>query len=163
MFGIDFDHLVKSTLPADKKTSFNVKLHIWWLLFASRMHDSAAKFGELQFQRATTTAQIGSLVQTLNDLFDPSVSIYIEDVEWIDDVYVYLDLEPYQEVAIYTDGENVAPEDEVYIYSDAEVNPIQYIIYVPGELFFPAFLEQIRAQADQHGLAGKYYTIQIIP
>jgi hypothetical protein len=77
MFGIDFDHLVKSTLPADKKTSFNVNLHLWWLLFAKRLHDSASKFGDVQFQRATTTAQIGSLVQTLNDLFSPSVSIYM--------------------------------------------------------------------------------------
>jgi hypothetical protein len=78
-------------------------------------------------------------------------------------MYVYLDLEPYQDVAVYTDGEAVASEDEVYLYADSEVNPIQYIIYVPAELFFPAFLEQIRAQADQHGFAGKYYTIQIIP
>jgi hypothetical protein len=161
MFGIDFDHIIKSNLPSDNKTLFNIKLHRWWLHFASQLHDAASKFGDVQFQRATTTAQIGSLVQTLNELFTPSVSIYIEDVEWIDDVYVYLDLEPYNEVSIYTDGEVAA--DEVYLYSDAEVNPAQYIIYVPAELFFPAILEQIRAQADQHGLAGKYYTIQIQP
>lgn len=163
MFDINFNHLVDSQLPADKRTAFNLKLHLWWLRMVDKLHDSARKFGLTQFQRATTTAQIGSLVQTLNDIFNPSVSIYITDVEWLDDPYVYLDAEPYQDVTLYLDAEIIAEDQEVFLWTDIEANPTQFIIWIPADLWFPEIIEQIRAVAEQHVLAGKYFTIQQIP
>lgn len=162
MYDINYDHLIESQLPDDRRTPFWAALQKWWLSWAIILHTRARKFGKYQYQRATTTTQIGSMVATLNDIFN-TTEIYITDVEWIDDVYVYLDLEPYNDVILYLDSETIDPEDEVYLYSDAEVNPTQFIVWIPASLNVPGVLTQIASQVDQHCLFGKSYTIQVIP
>lgn len=163
MFDINFSQLVKHNLPADKRTVFFLKLQLWWLSWVSILHDRARKFGNSQYLRGTTTTQIGSMVATLNELFDDTNSIYITDVEWIDDIYVYLDLEPYADVILYLDSEDIDPEDEVYLYTDAEVNASQFIVWIPAALNTPQMLQQLANQIDFFCLAGKSYTIQVIP
>lgn len=164
MFGINFTHLIKNQLPYGKRTPFNVALHEWWLHFVKSLHEYARAEGDRHYEYATTTTQIGSLVQILNAHFDSTDnSIYITDVDWIDDIWVFLEQEPYEDVTIYLDSETIDPSAEVYLYLDAEMNPYQFIVWIPASLNTPAMLEQITALVNQHCLAGKSFIIQIIP
>lgn len=165
MFTIDFIHTITCNLPEAQRSQFNISLHRYWLSEVSKMHDRYVKTGLILYNEARTTAQIGSMVQQLNALFDPDNNrIYITDVEWIADEYLFLDGEPYEDMWLFLDVETL-PEgaEEVYLYGDDELNPYQFIVWIPAELSTDALLEQIAAEVNKHKYAGKYYQIQIIP
>lgn len=165
MFNINFDHLIKANLPSERRITFWSKLLEWWLRYTNLTHQIANKQGQYYYQWATTTGQIGSLVETLNSQFEVD-SIYITDVDWIDEVSVYLDGEPYDEVTLWLDSENIdliADAEECFIYLDSETPAYQFIIWIPASLFTEEYVELITNYASAHVLAGKNFIINQIP
>lgn len=166
MYDINFLNMIKDQLPAKARTLFNSIVQLWWLSPVKAIHEQARKQGIKDFEWATTTPHIGSIVQTLNNNLDPDGNqIYITDVEWVEEVYVFLDGEPYDDVTLWLDSEDISAiegAEECYLFSDADMNTYQFIVWIPEFLNTPEMLELIAAMVDDHKYAGKAYIIQII-
>lgn len=166
MYNVDIFNIILEQLPQAVKTLFNAKVHEWWLTPVKWMHQDARAQGLIHYQWATTTSQGGSMEATLNANFDPGGNqIYITDVEWLEDTWIYLEGEPYDPIYIFQDSEDISEiedAEQVYLFSDEDMNTIHFIVWIPESLNTEEWLEQIAAMVDDHKYAGKNYVIQVI-
>lgn len=166
MYNVDIVNIIKDQLPRKLRTPFNVALHEWWLTPVKWLHEDLKAKGQKYFQWATTTAQGGSMESTLNANFDPEAKqIYITDVEWIEDVWLYLDGEPYDPIYLFLDSEDIGSiegAEQVYFFSDEDMNAYHFIVWIPAFLDTEEMRERIAAMVNDHKYAGKNYIIQVI-
>lgn len=158
MFNIYFQDIIKKLVPAAYRGSnladviFALTKPLRSLNITFKSHKDSVDY-DLQFNGQTM-----NLEHVLNDKFDPSLRrIYIEDVSYINSVYVANKVEG--SVTLYLANKSETTVPPVYLENKIEqTGQTHFRVMVPASLTFSMI--ELRALVDKYKLASKIYTVQ---